>query len=122
MAFEVHDEMPPVREVDMSLEEYGNTGLSAVMIFPFVTTEDELVGVLSALRESRRWRVRHRGQAPAGGVRVGVEWTTAGGDVSDAMGFAPLPSMPVPRRAPFFAIAAWPGARSNPLAGTLAAL
>jgi hypothetical protein len=40
------------------------------------------------------------------------------GDISDAMGFAPLPWMPVTRRSPYFAIAAWPGGRGNTERGT----
>jgi len=30
------------------------------------------------------------------------------------MGFAPFPTMPVTRRAPFVALATWPGERRNP--------
>src|SRR5262245_27207188 len=109
--------MPPVHELDTNLDEYAKAGLSAVVVFPFVTSEAGIVEVLSALRTgSPRWKVRNRG-GPTGVVHVAVEWSTASGDVSDTMGFAPLLSMPVPRRAPYFAIGAWPGGRSNPLRG-----
>jgi hypothetical protein len=46
-----------------------------------------------------------------------MDWTTKNGDTSEAMGFAPFLSMPVPRRAPYVAIATWPGGRANPFRG-----
>ena len=39
------------------------------------------------------------------------------GVISETMGFAPFASVPVPRRAPYVAIATWPGGRSNPFRG-----
>jgi len=118
VAYESHDEMPFVPDLDTRFEDYGARELAAIVLFPFVTSEAALVDVLTALRaDSPRWKVKRRGNGAAGTVMVGVEWSTANGDVSDTMGFAPLASMPVPRRAPYFAIAAWPGARSNPERG-----
>lgn len=119
IAYEAHDEMPPVHEVDTNLDQYAAGALSAILIFPFLTSEAGLVDILHALRAgSPRWKIRHRGNGHTGSVLVGVDWSTANGDVSDTMGFAPLPSMPVPRRAPYFAIGAWPGPRLNPERGT----
>jgi hypothetical protein len=118
IAYEAHDEMPPVHELDTNLDEYAKKGLSAIIVFPFVTTEAALVEVLSALRAGTdRWKVRRRGDGASGTVHIGVDWRTSTGDTSDAMGFGPLPSMPVPRRAPYFAIGTWPGGYSNPRRG-----
>jgi len=119
VAYEAHAEMPPVHEVDTNLDAYAASRFSAVFIFPFATSEAGLVDVLASLRAgSSRWKIRDRGPGNGGTHLVGVQWSTANGDVSDAMGFAPLPSMPVTRRAPYFAIAAWPGGRENPERGT----
>lgn len=119
IAYEAHDEMPPVDELDTSLDVYATAERSTIFIFPFVTNEQGLVTVLNALhRGSKRWRIVDRGTGTAGQLLVGLDWVTAGNDVSAAMGFAPLPSMPVPRRAPYFAIGAWAGHRCNPERGT----
>jgi hypothetical protein len=118
VAYESHEEVPLVPDLDARLEDYGARELTAIVLLPFVTTEVGLVEVLGALRgQSSRWKLRDRGAGTVGTVKIGVEWSTATGEISDAMGFAPLPSMPVPRRAPYFAIAAWPGSRSNPERG-----
>jgi len=119
VAYEAHAEMPPVHELDANLDTYAASKRSAVFILPFVTNESGLVDFLAALRVgSSRWKIKDRGPGNAGNHLVGVQWSTQNGDVSDTMGFAPLPSMPVTRRAPYFAIAAWPGGRENPERGT----
>jgi hypothetical protein len=85
---------------------------------PRIATEVAFVEFLNALGTDSRWKVRRRPKAsPTGGVLVGLEWTTGLGDISETMGFAPFASMPVPRRAPYVAIATWPGGRSNPFRG-----
>jgi hypothetical protein len=118
VAYEPHSDTPQVDDLNTNFDLYGARGLTAVVLLPFVMTEAALVDVLAGLRAgSPRWKLRARGQSPAGNALVGVEWTTASGNISDAMGFAPLPSMPVPRRAPYFAIAAWPGGQRNPERG-----
>jgi hypothetical protein len=74
---------------------------------------------LNALGSDGRWALRKRKRtSPTGGVLVGLEWTTSRHDVSETMGFAPFASMPVPRRAPYVAIATWPAGRANPFRGT----
>ena len=119
VAYEPHEEIPNAGHLDARLDVHGAGARSAIMLLPFVASEDALVGVLEALRAgSPRWRVRDRGRTPTGCVLVGLEWTTADGDSSDDMGFGPLPSMPVPRRAPYFAIALWAGGRRYHERGT----
>lgn len=46
-------------------------------------------------------------------VAIGLWWQTAHGPWSSVMGFAPLGSMPVTRRAPYVAIVLWPGGHEN---------
>ncbi len=118
LVYEPHSDTPQVDELDTHFDLYGQRGLTAIVLLPFVITEPDFVEVLSGLRAgSQRWKLRDRGRSATGNVLVGLEWTTANGDISDAMGFAPLPSMPVPRRAPYFAIALWPGGKRNPERG-----
>jgi hypothetical protein len=116
VAFEVHDE-PPTSAVDDSLDAYAALDLVAVLLLPFVTSERVLVEALTGLRNSSwRWRLR-AGKRTAEVVHVAVEWTTSEKLIDDTMGFAPLLSMPVPRRSPYAAIALWPGGQQNPLRG-----
>jgi hypothetical protein len=114
VAYEPHVDIPQVDDLNTNFDVYGQRGLCAILLLPFVMSERELVNVLSGLQAgSSRWRIRDLGLSAAGNTLVGLEWTTAHGDVSDAMGFAPLPAMPVPRRSPYFAIALWPGGQRN---------
>jgi len=78
-----------------------------------------VVDLLTVLQANPRWSLR-RGlkTSPLGGVLIGLEWITGSGDTSEVMGFAPFPTMPVPRRSPYVALATWPGGRSNPFRGT----
>lgn len=118
IAYEPHEEVPNVDDLDTRLDVYGASARSVIILLPFVASERALVDVLSALvAGSRRWQVHNRGRTPSGGVLVALEWQTAAGDRSEAMGFAPLPTMPVTRRAPYFAIALWAGDRRNPERG-----
>lgn len=114
VAYEPHVDMPNVDDLDTGLDVHGKRARSAIILLPFLRSEAALVDVLAGLRAgSPRWKVRDRGRTPDGNALIGLEWTTANGDISDAMGFAPLPSMPVPRRAPYFAIALWAGGQRN---------
>lgn len=114
VAYEPYVDVPDVGALDAGLDIHGARDRSAILLLPFLRDEAELIEVLVTLPAgSHRWKVRDRGRTTDGRVLVGLEWTTAKGDVSDAMGFAPLPSMPVPRRAPYFAIALWTGGHRN---------
>jgi hypothetical protein len=90
----------------------------AVAVFPLINCEGALIELLNTLACDSRWRIRcHPQRSPSAGVLVGLEWITASGHVSEAMGFAPFGTMPVPRRAPYVAIATWPGRAANPFRG-----
>lgn len=117
LAVEAHVVAPATSLLDRRLDDHAGGSRAAVFVFPFITSEQGLVELLNELHASSRWRVRRAGPSPSGAVLVGLEWTTARGDVSDTMGFAPFPHMPVPRRAPYVAIATWPGGRANELRG-----
>lgn len=112
-----YGEPPVTSRLDDALDFHGQEDEAFAFVLPYLRSEDELVGLLQQLSRAPRWHVRPAGTLPSGDVLVGLDWTTANGDVSDTMGFAPMFSMPVPRRAPYVAIAAWPGGRANPFRG-----
>jgi hypothetical protein len=104
--------------LNSALEEHAKFDRVVIAVFPRLTSELAFVEFLNALGADPRWALRRRSKpSPSGGVLIGVEWTTASGEVSETMGFAPFASMPVPRRAPYVAITTWPGGRSNPIRG-----
>jgi hypothetical protein len=108
---------PPTEILNDLFDAHGDEGRAVIAVFPQLTSEASLADFLNAF-DRDRWRIRRRKKSsPNGSTLVGIEWTTKEGDRSDAMGFAPFPSMPVSRRAPYTAIATWPGVRSNPFRG-----
>lgn len=120
VAIEVHvdPELPPTSWLNNALEEHAKADRVVIAVFPTITTEATFVDFVNVLGSDSRWHVRRRAKSsPAGGVLIALEWTTSSGDISETMGFAPFLSMPVPRRAPYVAIATWPGGRSNPFRG-----
>lgn len=120
IALEMHlDVAPPAAWLSNVFEAHARAGLVVMVLLPSIVTESAVVEFLSALQMDPRWRVRLGARSsPAGGTLVGVEWSTGSGDISEVMGFAPFPMMPVPRRSPYVALATWPGGRSNPFRGT----
>jgi hypothetical protein len=106
-----------VGSVDAAALEYlnehfrgaANTEQTAVAIFPALQTEGEVIHLLQVLTSNVRWRVRRVESPSFGAALVGLEWQTDFGPWAQAMGFAPLLTMPTTRRAPYVAIAAWPG-------------
>jgi hypothetical protein len=120
VAIELHLDatLAPTDWLNSAFDEYAKSDRAVIAVFPLIVTELAFVEFLNALDADSRWALRRRSKlSPTGGVLVGLEWTTAAGDISDTMGFAPFASMPVPRRAPYVAIATWPGGRSNPFRG-----
>ena len=51
---------------------------------------------------------------PSGGLDVALTWKAPCGKLSRVMGLAPIGTMPVTRRAPYVALAAWTGDHANP--------
>lgn len=121
IATHVHVEADPLIPVRLSdtLDVHGGAEQAVVLVFPRISSEPALVDLLNALAAEPRWAIeRLPRRSPTGAVLVRLGWTTSDGATSDAMGFAPFASMPVPRRSPYVAIAIWPGARANPFRGS----
>lgn len=106
-----------VVDADSLFDAVGQEKMFGALLFPRVRYAEELTEVLSVLHASPRWRCtreiwRQKLSRPED-VPIGLQWRTAAGDDSSVMGFAPLGSMPVTRRAPYFALVVWPGGHDN---------
>lgn len=117
IALHVEAELPPTKWIDDTFDANADADRAVITVFPRISSEQGLVDFLNAFARDR-WRIRRGAKlSPSGGVLVGIDWTTKNGDVSETMGFAPFASMPVSRRAPYVAIATWPGGRLNQFRG-----
>jgi hypothetical protein len=120
VAVELHVDAssPPTHWLNSTFDVHADANRVVIAVFPQIANERALVEFLNALGTDARWQVTRRAKiSPRGGILVGLEWTTQNGDISETMGFAPFASMPVSRRAPYVAIATWPGGRANPFRG-----
>ena len=85
-------------------------------IFPAVQTVDDLVHLLEQLHQLARWSCSTP-SVPSftrSAELVRVLWQTPDPDWrSEAMGLAPLVTMPITRRSPHTCLALWPGKPSN---------
>lgn len=85
------------------------------LVLVSIQSEIDLVDLLNWLpTNSDRWRIIRPNAADETHLHVGLQWQTKDGCYSEVMGFAPLTSMPWPRRAPFYALTLWPGGHDNP--------
>ncbi len=87
-----------------------------IAVFPEFRTAEDVVGLLVALAGKSGWSLSHEkwGKHARDAELVSLWWRTPGGLRTSVMGFAPFGSMPVTRRAPFVALAAWTGPKLNP--------
>ena len=89
----------------------------AIVLFPSVRTPTDLAHTLAALCKEPRWQLGEeswpKGRERPDSVALSLTWKTSSGDVSDAMGVAPLGTMPVTRRTPYMAIVVWGGSHLN---------
>ena len=114
----VDTEIPLTEWLNNMFDVHAKDERTVNAVLPTIASEHALVETLNELGADPRWTVRRRPRtSPTGGILIGLEWRTHAGDISEAMGFAPFATMPVPRRAPYVAIATWPGGRSNPFRG-----
>jgi hypothetical protein len=108
-----------IAALDAALDEAAASNHVGVTLLPEVHTAREIAGVLFALSTAPRWHVRWVGSERRGGRYFGavrVHWRTKPGAMSSVIGFAPMRGMPITRRAPYVAMAVWPGTRSNEFA------
>ncbi len=104
-----------VARINTFLDQAGNASRAAVVVFPELRSASDICGLIRRLVADARWtleRSEWREHARPD-ILAWIKWRTSAGRLSSAMGLAPLGSMPVHRRAPFVAIALWPGGREN---------
>jgi hypothetical protein len=106
----------PADWFDGALESHGDADRVVALVFPWIADEEVLVRYLMSVQaQSSRWKLHKRKKKDdSSRFHLGITWRTKGGLECDLMGFAPFATMPVPRRAPYVALAAWPGGRKNP--------
>jgi hypothetical protein len=85
----------------------------ALAVFPSVVTEEQLFDLIELFRKSSRWSVRSVDVADR--YAVDLRWLKPGSEDASAIGFAPLGTMPVTRRAPYVAVGVWSKGHENPL-------
>ncbi|MFO7561104.1 MAG: hypothetical protein R6X02_00565 [Enhygromyxa sp.] len=106
-------------DVDSRIDRAATDGDVALLVFPRVTAESEIVELAQHLQRGERWSVEVRscpdslGEFKRRALGLSIEFETRKGIRSQAMGFAPSGFMPVTRRAPFVALALWAGGRAG---------
>lgn len=90
------------------LEGCAEIKQAGIFLFPGVGDQEQLVAIVQKLASSDRWELE-TSLDEARGMLVRLLWRTADGHMSDTLGMAPLLTMPLTRRAPYCAIALWPG-------------
>ncbi len=104
--------------LDPFLERSRGERTFPFVLLPRIRTARQIVSLLALLRTSERWEITvaewPSGSATRSDVAVGLLWKNPNGFRAAVMGFAPMGSMPVTRRAPYVALALWPGDQENP--------
>lgn len=98
------------------IDASGAEGNFALILFPRLRTQRGIGRLIQTLIGANRWGaacVPWRRHPREGAALVGLHFRTVHEERSSVMGFAPLGCMPVTRRAPFVALAAWGGAKLN---------
>lgn len=87
-----------------------------LFIFPDLRKETEVIEVLDGLCAHPSWESEEIAwkEHPRSDILVALRWKTPKNLVTTTLGLAPFGTMPVTRRAPFVAIALWPGGHQNP--------
>ena len=127
MAFNVITDEVTVERIaqwDTFLDDAGCEKRVGVVILPRLRTPEEVSALLVVVGRAPRWTckpVAWKKHGRPDDVLVGVSWRTAVEEEglrlgSSVIGFAPIGSMPVTRRAPYVALAVWPGGRDNEFA------
>ena len=75
------------------------------LTFPYATTAQDVSTLLVHIARCADWTVQRQGADHDGRTKIAVRWTGVGdGHESWVLGFAPLDTMPLTRRAPFTAM------------------
>lgn len=89
----------------------------AIILFPSLRRPAQIEDLLVSLESHGDWRLtstRPTEDPRPEDILLRLDLRTSHGKLSTPIGFAPLGSMPVLRRAPYVALALWPGDGGNP--------
>ncbi len=117
MWFSAFDQVTQPDVIDAVFDAAASEHLPAIVVLPTIRSEEQLLDQLRILATGERWKTSRETLKllRTEDLLVGVQWTTSEGLTSMPMGFAPFPTMPVTRRAPYVCLATWPGGHENPL-------
>lgn len=101
-------------DVTRHFEEAALRDHAAAVVFPGIRHEADLHALIDALARDARWRSHEVASMRPERLAIALHWKTRSGHWSRTMGLAPLLTMPITRRAPYVAIAAWPGSARKP--------
>lgn len=103
-------------EIADFMDRAGNARRVAMLLGPDIKSDDEIATLLRVLAKHPRWDIQSKPELARDETEIGVcmRWTTSAGRTTHGMGFAPSAYMPVSRRGPFVALAAWTGGHENP--------
>jgi hypothetical protein len=104
------------QQLDPVLRDAAAHSEAVLAIFPDLRTPEDVARLLDSLSRGEGWSCREvewKEHARAD-ILIGLGWRTPTGQMTSAMGLAPLGTMPITRRAPYVAIAIWPGGQENP--------
>ena len=116
MLFTAVDADVAPEHIDQLFDFAASEHVPAIVVFPSLRTESQLVELFGRLHDSPRWKLTRETVEglDTDDVLVGMQWTTSTQLISQPMGFGPFPTMPVTRRVPYVCLATWPGAHENP--------
>jgi hypothetical protein len=116
MWFSAFDQITEPEVIDAVFDAAASERLPAIVVFPSIRSEEQLLGQLQILAGGARWRISREvvKNLATSDLLVGIQWTTSNRLASMPMGFAPFATMPVTRRAPYVCLATWPGGQDNP--------
>ncbi len=101
-----------MRTLDRAIEAASEKGQAIIFFWPEAVNSSDTVTLLKLLTTLDRWKVEL-----ADDNCISVRWKTRADKLTEVAGFAPLPEMPLTRRAPFLAIAVWGGDSSSEAVG-----
>jgi hypothetical protein len=104
------------QQLDPVLRDAAAHSEAILAIFPDLRAPEHVAQLLDSLSRDAAWSCAEIAwkEHPREDLLLSLEWTTPNGHRTSAMGLGPLGTMPLTRRAPYVAIALWPGGQENP--------
>ena len=108
---------PSVAEVlEPMLEKAASDHAALMAVFPELRYDEEIADLAAKFSRHPAWTLwepEWTTDSQRDDILVALDWRTPSKHASNALGLAPLGSMPITRRAPFVALVVWPGAHEN---------